>query len=154
MKKLILTLGMALCLTTAFAQPQAGNDKNQKGGKTTKISQQSLPEKSKKTINENFPSNEVKSVKKDGNSNYKVKFDGGSSVSFDKNGDWNKVNTKSKTSVPRDMVPEKISSYVSKNHSNQKIKSIERHSDGTYKVVLASGIILAFSSLLELISNN
>ncbi len=154
MKAFLLTIGMTLCLTTAFAQQKTGNDKNQKSGKTTKVSEQSLPQNSKNTISENFPSNEVKSVKKDSDSNYKVKFDDGVSVSFDKDGNWQKVTTNSKTTVPSDMVPEKISSYVSKNHSNQKIKSIEKQSDGGYKVTLATGVALVFSSLLELVSSN
>ncbi len=157
MKKTILTTAMALCLTAAFAQQQGDNKQNgnKQEKKTEKVSQQSLPENSQTTINDYFPSNTVKSVtknNKDNDKNYEVKFKEGSSVSFDDKGDWKKVSTNSKTSVPNDMVPSKINDVISKKYSNQKIKSIEKHDDGGYSVTLASGAVLLFSSVLALIS--
>ncbi len=81
-----------------------------------------------------------------------MKFKDGSSVSFDDKGEWNKVSTGKNTNIPQDMVPDKISSYVSKKYSNQKIKKIEKRNDGGYNVTLASGVALVFSSVLALIS--
>ncbi len=153
MKKIILTLIAAVCLTPSFAQKNGGNNQNEKKGGKTTITKQNLPQNSQNTISDYFPSNEVKSVKKDNREdNYDVKFRDGSRVTFDNKGDWNKVSTKKNTNVPRDMVPDKISSYVSKHHGNQKIKSIEKRKDGGYKVTLASGAALLFSSVLAFIS--
>ena len=73
---------------------------------------------------------------------YKVVYTDGTEIEFNDSGNWTKIKAKT-SSIPADLVPEKIRQYVKANFKNSPIVVLERKSSG-YKVELASKQELKF----------
>ena len=112
------------------------------------ISFDRLPEASQTLLNTYFGEKTVMIVKKD-NMEYEVVFKGGEGVEFDLRGNWKEINCHS-TSVPDDLVPEQIRSFVHENYPESHIVKIERDRGG-YDVKLSSRIELEFNRNFALI---
>lgn len=80
---------------------------------------------------------------------YEVHFADGSSVDFDRKGNWKDVECKN-GSVPAAIVPEAIGNYVSTNHSERTIRSISRDRRD-WEVELNNGFDLKFDTKFRMI---
>lgn len=84
-------------------------------------------------------------------SSYTVVFTNGDGIEFNKEGEWKDFDCQYCT-VPEDIVPEAIKTYVSVNMAGQQIKKIERNRK-SYDIELSSGLELRFDlegNLLEI----
>ena len=112
------------------------------------ISFERLPEASQTMLNTYFGEKTVMVVKKD-KTEYEVLFKGGESVEFDLRGNWKEINCHS-TSVPDDLVPEQIRTFVRENYPENHIVRIERDRGG-YDVKLNNRTELEFNRNFALI---
>ena len=76
---------------------------------------------------------------------YEVILTDGTEISFDKNGNWENVETNINKSVPSAFIPEAIAAYIGKNHKDTRIVGIEKERKG-YEVELSNGIDLKFDA--------
>lgn len=110
-----------------------------------------LPKAAQTTIANNFKS-EVSLVKIDKNfgrvSEYEVILTDGTEISFDRNGNWDNVETSASKSVPSAFIPKGISSYVAKNHKGARVVGIDKERSG-YEVELSNGIDIKFNKAGE-----
>lgn len=105
-----------------------------------------LPEAAKATIAKNFKAKVslIKTEKTLGKiTEYEVILNDGSEITFDKNGNWNDVDVPRGKEVPSGFIPKGVRDYVNKNHSGQKIESIDKEGKG-YDVELSNGIEMKF----------
>ena len=106
-----------------------------------------LPESARTTISNNFKAG-VSLVKIDkgigGIHEYEVILTDGSEISFDKNGNWDNVETSKNKSVPDGFIPAGVKNYVAKNHAGTKIVGIDKERNG-YEVELSNGIDMKFN---------
>lgn len=136
MKKLLV---LTLCLFTLQFTVRAGDDKP--------INVNELPAKARQFLKAYFPESKVSYAKMDSDwvsKSYDVVFANGDKVEFDKNGQWKEVDCKS-GEVPGPIVPQAIRTYVSRNHSDQKILKIDRDTKD-YEVKLGNGLELKFDT--------
>ncbi len=105
-----------------------------------------LPEAARSVIKKNYKA-EISFIKIDKDfgrvKDYEVILTDGSEVKFDRQGNWTEVESKRNGSVPSFFVPKTISDYVKKNHSGQKIVSIDKERNG-YEISLSNGIDIKF----------
>ncbi len=106
-----------------------------------------LPETAISTIDKNFKS-DVSVVKIDRTlgrvSEYEVTLTDGTEISFDRNGNWESVETNNNVSVPSSIVLQPVSDYVAKNYAGSKIVGVERDRRGI-EVDLSNGVDLYFT---------
>ncbi len=76
-------------------------------------------------------------------SDYEVIMSDGMEISFDRDGNWESVEVNVAKSVPAAFVPAKISNYVKRNQSGQRIVGIEKERNG-YDVELSNGVDMKF----------
>lgn len=76
-------------------------------------------------------------------SDYEVIMSDGMEISFDRDGNWESVEVNVAKSVPSAFVPAKISNYVKRNQSGQRIVGIEKERNG-YDVELSNGVDMKF----------
>ena len=136
MKKILLMLGLVLGITAAAsARDTYAHDDSV------------LPEAARTTIANNFKS-KVSVVKIDKDfgrvSEYEVILTDGTEISFDRNGNWENVETNKSKSVPSGFIPKTISDYVSKNQPGTRIVGIEKERSG-YEVELSNGVDIKFN---------
>ncbi len=81
---------------------------------------------------------------------YEVILTDGTEITFDRNGNWENVETAKNKQVPDGFLPKSIKTYVSKNHSGTKIVGIEKERNG-YEVELSNGIDMKFNKNGEFI---
>lgn len=105
-----------------------------------------LPEAARTTIANNCKA-QVSVVKIDKDfgrvSEYEVILTDGTEISFDRNGNWDNVETNNAKSVPAGFIPKAVSEYVSKNHKGTRIVGIDKERSG-YDVDLSNGIEIKF----------
>lgn len=105
-----------------------------------------LPEAARTTINNNFKA-KVSVVKIDKTmgrvSDYEVVLTDGTEITFDRNGNWDNIETANTSSVPRAFVPQAISDYVAKNQPGARIVGLDRERSG-YEVELSNGVDIKF----------
>ena len=137
MKKLFVTL--AIAVAGCFAA-SAGNDYYRDIN--------SLPQAAKMFLDKNFKHTDVSFVKVEKNfgrvDEYEVVMQDGTEVTFDRNGNWDNVEMPVRKSVPKDIVPAEIASYVARNYPKQRIVSIDKETGG-YDVELSGGLDLKFN---------
>ena len=136
MKKLLLMLGLVLGVTAAAS------------AKDTYAHDDSvLPEAARTTIANNFKS-KVSVVKIDKDfgriSEYEVILTDGTEISFDRNGNWENVETNNSKAVPAGFIPKAVSEYVAKNQPGTRIVGIEKERSG-YDVELSNGVDIKFN---------
>lgn len=135
MKKFLLALALILGTVTAIsAKDKYAHDASV------------LPESAKSTIAKNFKAT-VSLVKIDkgigGIHEYEVILTDGTEISFDKNGNWDNVETSRSKSVPDFFIPAGVKDYVAKQHAGTKIVGIDKERSG-YEVELSNGIDMKF----------
>ena len=137
MKKLLLMLGLVLGISAvASAKDTYANDDSV------------LPEAARTTIANNFKSKvSVVKIEKDFGriSEYEVILSDGTEISFDRNGNWENVETNNSKSVPSSMVPKAISDYVAKNQPKTRIVGIDKERNG-YEIELSNGVDMKFDA--------
>lgn len=142
MKK-ILTL--IVCLLTLHLSAEASDDR--------RIEFNQLPTQSQQWIKKHFQDQSIALVKMESEffyKSYEVIFTNGNKIEFDKNGNWEEIDCKY-TELPKEVVPEQIRNYVSKNYPEIKISKIEKENRNRYEVGLANGLDLKFDSRFNLI---
>ena len=137
MKKLLLMLGLILGISAvATAKDKYAHDESV------------LPEAARTTISNNFKAKvSLVKIEKDFGriSEYEVILTDGTEISFDRNGNWENVETNNSKSVPSSMVPKAISDYVSKNQPKTRIVGIEKERNG-YDIELSNGVDMKFDA--------
>ncbi|MDE7458256.1 MAG: PepSY-like domain-containing protein [Muribaculaceae bacterium] len=137
MKKLLLMLGLVLGISAvASAKDTYAHDDSV------------LPEAARTTIANNFKSKvSVVKIEKDFGriSEYEVILSDGTEISFDRNGNWENVETSNSKSVPSSMVPKAISDYVAKNQPKTRIVGIDKERNG-YEIELSNGVDMKFDA--------
>ena len=107
-----------------------------------------LPESAQTTLSSNFKA-KVSVVKIDKTlgriDDYEVILTDDTEISFDRNGNWNNVETSNAKSVPAGLVPENIRNYVSRNHPRVHIVGIDKDRHG-YDIELSDGIDMKFDN--------
>ena len=110
-----------------------------------------LPEAARSVISKNFKAgvSVVKIDKEFGRiSEYEVILTDGSEITFDRNGNWDNVETSRTRSVPDGFIPKNIRDDVKKNHAGTKIVGIDKERSG-YEIELSNGIDMKFSKTGE-----
>ncbi len=135
MKKFLLLLALITGLSTAAsAKDTYAHDASV------------LPEAARTTIANNFKS-KVSVVKIEKNlgriSEYEVIMTDGSEISFDRNGNWDNVETNNSKSVPAGFIPQAIRDYVAKNHKGTNIVGIDKERNG-FEIELSNGVDIKF----------
>lgn len=133
MKKLFLFLAGAAAAFSVSAAPQ-------------QVDFGKLPNNSQEFIQKNFSNEKVKTVEMDREASwdkYTVYFNSGSQVSFEGgSGDWSQIVMKN-GSVPMNVIPSKIRSYVGSKYPGAQVVMLQTTADG-YKAGLADGTYLDF----------
>lgn len=118
------------------------------------INFEQLPIAAQNFIKKHFKAADVATVLKDKellSVSYDVIMEDGTTVEFDKKGNWNDVDGKHKA-IPTAIVPAAILQYVQKNYPKQYIVQLERNSNGRYEVELNNDLSLKFNSKFRLVS--
>ena len=113
---------------------------------------QTLPEAANAFIAQHFPDATVTFMEHDsddGRVEYEASLSNGTKVTFNANGDWDKVECYQ--GVPTALVPAPISNYVSRNYQGAAIVKIDREYYG-YEIDLANGLDLKFNANGQLMS--
>lgn len=135
MKKILLALAMMIGVTAGVsAKDTYAHDASV------------LPVAARSVINNNFKAGvSVVKVEKGigGIKEYEVILTDGTEITFDKQGNWENIETSRERSVPDKMVPAEIRKYVKKSHSGTRIVGIEKERKG-YDIELSNGIDMKF----------
>ena len=136
MKKLYLFLAVIIGICSASARDTYTHDITV------------LPAAAQATIKNNFKA-EVNHIKIDKDwgrvSEYDVVLNDGTEITFDRNGNWKDIEVRRNGSVPANLVPSAITSYVKQNQKNTTITGIEKKSSG-YEVELSNGVDMIFNA--------
>lgn len=105
-----------------------------------------LPAAAQTTLKNNFKA-AVSVIKIDKDfgriSDYEVILTDGTEVSFDRNGNWDNIETSRHNSVPKVFVPEAIRTYIAKAQPGTHIVGIDKERSG-FEVELSNGIDMKF----------
>lgn len=106
-----------------------------------------LPEKAQSFVKKHFSPKDVVLVKKDTkfliSKEYEVKFNSGTKVEFDSDGEWKKIDMKNDR-VPVEVVPMKIMEHVQRSFPNTFVKEIKKHRN-KIEVEISNGLELEFT---------
>lgn len=106
-----------------------------------------LPKAAQTTIANNFNA-QVSLVKIDKEfgrvSEFEVILTDGTEISFDRDGNWENIETAATKAVPAAFIPKTISNFVANKHAGTKIVSIDKERNG-YEVELSNGIDIKFN---------
>lgn len=141
MKKIIAMLVMVFAFVTFV---KADND--------TPITVSELPAAAQTFVKKYFPDKKVALAKKESGfiyATYDVIFTDGNKLEFNKSGEWQEVNCQY-SSVPEEIVPQKIKAYIKSNFPEAKVSKIERDSR-EYEVKLSNHTELKFDMQFRLI---
>lgn len=115
------------------------------------IDREKLPEEAQQMLQDNFPNAKISMIKIDRHllkkSDYVVKLTNGAKIEFSNKGKWKSVDCGKKT-VPESLVPNKIRTYVVKNHPDVSVTGI-RKTSSNYEVSLSDGVCLKFNLLYQ-----
>ncbi len=75
--------------------------------------------------------------------NYEVTLDNGVDLTFDKDGQWTRVDAHGEA-IPTRMVPGKIAMYLSKSEPGAVVTRMEKDNLNNYEIELTSGVIYLF----------
>ena len=111
------------------------------------ISTKQLPQPAQEFIKEYFAKDTVKKIRMHkhhhGGASYNVLFTDGSKINFDSKGQWTKIKLRN-DSIPVEIIPEYITTYVWEQYPNVVIMSIEQEGQG-HEVELSDGTGLTFN---------
>lgn len=132
MKRVLMT-----CIATVFAVLSVS---------AAEITLKNLPQKAQNFIHEYFAKDQIRKIHqhthRHGNT-YNVLFTDGSKINFDASGQWTKIKLRNDT-IPVEIIPEYITTYVWDNYPNVMIMSIESEGAG-HEVELSDGTELTFN---------
>lgn len=142
---MVTLMSLTACKKEVVVTPSPAAVEKGSGTNTQPVSLTDLPEAALTTINqyyrqEDIASYEVKTVPVIGR-NFEVKFNDGAEIDFDSNGNWHEW--KDAKGLPKEIIPEKIASYIGKNYANTFATSIDKEAK-KIKVDLASDVDLEF----------
>lgn len=103
-------------------------------------------------VTKNFPGKTITYAEKDvefGGTKYEVMLNDGAKIEFDKKGNWDNVDCKTKA-VPASLVPAAIAQYVKAHYPNTVIVKIDKERGG-YEIELSNDLDLKFNSKGKLI---
>ena len=110
-----------------------------------KIDFEALPAAAQQFVRDHFAEGQVTHVRMEGrmiDRDYEVVFADGSRVEFDKNGQWEEIDTKY-GKIPASVLPQGIRSYLRQNYPDMPMKRVERDRKG-YEIELGNGVELDF----------
>lgn len=134
MKKVLLLL---MCFISVQLHVLADDDKP--------IRVEQLPANTRQFITNHFPDIAVSYAKMEKelfSKSYEVILVNGSKLEFDKKGEWKEISCKT-NAIPSEIIPQKISEYILKNHPNNQVVEMERD-NRDYEVKLNNNIELKF----------
>ena len=106
-----------------------------------------LPQPAQEFIKEYFAKDEVKKIRvhrhHHGEHTYNVLFTDGSKINFNSKGQWTKIKLRN-DSIPIEIIPEYITTYVWEQYPDVVIMSIEQEGEG-HEVELSDGTELTFN---------
>lgn len=142
---MVTLMSLTACKKEVVVTPSPAAVEKGSGTNTQPVSLTDLPEAALTTINQHYrqediASYEVKTVPVIGR-NFEVKFNDGAEIDFDSNGNWHEW--KDAKGLPKEIIPEKIASYIGKNYANTFATSIDKEAK-KIKVDLASDVDLEF----------
>lgn len=150
MKKTLFILTTALlslsaCKKEVVITPSPSTVEKGSGNTPPAVSLTDLPEAALTTINQHYrqediASYEVKTVPVIGR-NFEVKFNDGAEIDFDSSGNWHEW--KDTKGLPKEIIPEKIASYIAQKYPGTFATSIDKEAK-KIKVDLASDVDLEF----------
>ena len=111
-----------------------------------------LPAPAKTFVKKYFPQATIEYATKDTEfmgTTYEVRLSDGTEVDFDKKGNWDNVDCKTKA-VPASLVPAAIAQYVKAHYPNTVIVKIDKERGG-YEIELSNDLELKFNSKGKLI---
>ena len=111
-----------------------------------------LPAPAKTFVKKYFPQATIEYATKDTEfmgTTYEVRLSDGTEVDFDKKGNWDNVDCKTKA-VPASLVPAAIAQYVKAHYPNTVIVKIDKDRGG-YEIELSNDLDLKFNSKGKLI---
>ena len=111
-----------------------------------------LPAPAKTFVKKYFPQATIEYATKDTEfmgTTYEVRLSDGTEVDFDKKGNWDNVDCKTKA-VPASLVPAAIAQYVKAHYPNTVIVKIDKERGG-YEIELSNDLDLKFNSKGKLI---
>ena len=111
-----------------------------------------LPASAKTFVKKYFPQATIEYATKDTEfmgTTYEVRLSDGTKVEFDKKGNWDNVDCKTKA-VPASLVPAAIAQYVKAHYPNTVIVKIDKERGG-YEIELSNDLDLKFNSKGKLI---
>ena len=111
-----------------------------------------LPAPAKTFVKKYFPQATIEYANKDTEfmgTPYEVRLSDGTEVDFDKKGNWDNVDCKTKA-VPASLVPAAIAQYVKAHYPNTVIVKIDKERGG-YEIELSNDLDLKFNSKGKLI---
>ncbi len=135
MEKLFLILAVVIGVATASARNNYSHDVN------------ILPEAAQTVLKENFKAevSHIKIGKEFGQiREYDVVMADGSEISFDKHGTWKEIEVGKRASVPSDLIPNAIKTFVKENQQKANVTGIEKKNYG-YEVELSNGQDVRFT---------
>ena len=135
MKKIFLLLAVLFGVITASARGNYTHDVNV------------LPETARATIEQNFNAdvNHIRIGKDFGRiRQYDVVMTDGTEIYFDKHGNWTEIEAARGGSVPANLFPNPITTFVKENQKKVKVTGIEKKAFG-YEVELSNGMDVQFS---------
>lgn len=136
----LVLLGLLMLPLTAMAD----NDKV--------IETEQLPAAARTTLSKYFRGKDVALVTMDTEvfgKSYEVVFADGDKIEFNKKGEWKEIKCKT-SSVPANLVPNKIMYQIKKRYHTQKIIGIETGREG-YEVKLSSGLEIKFNRKFQVV---
>ena len=107
---------------------------------------QNLPQKAQNFIHEYFAKDQIRKIHQHHHRHgdtYNVLFTDGSKIKFDATGQWIKIKLRNDT-IPVEIIPEYITTYVWENYPDVMIMSIEIEGEGQ-EVELSDGTELTFN---------
>ena len=111
------------------------------------ITTKQLPQPAQEFIKEYFAKDQVKKIRmhrhNHGEHTYNVLFTDGSKINFNSKGQWTKIKLRN-DSIPVEIIPEYITTYVWEQYPNVVIMSIEQEGEG-HEVELSDGTELTFN---------
>ena len=112
-----------------------------------RIPAKQLPAAAQVFVKKNFPGQTISYAKIDNEfmkTRYEVCLNNGTTLKFDKNGNWEKVNCR-RNAVPGHLVPSSIANHVKRSYSGSFITKIDKGRYGNYDVELSNELDLRFN---------
>lgn len=141
MKRIVLFLTLFLgCIAWAFSD----HNKN--------IETSRLPLSATTFIQKHFPSTSIRQAVEESEckkKSYTVWLENGIEIEFDRQGEWEEINSTPTLGIPDAIIPERILSYVRQQYPQNKITDIEKRKKGDYEIELDNGIEITFNRYFE-----